>query len=81
MVVRWREQDTGQAKVGFWLDANIEDFNFKNEKSHVDEVYSFQIFVDSSTDSNQFFKNWSFGADINYHEYIQHENIGPIYIP
>ena len=40
-----------QAKVVFWADAKIEDFNFKNKKSHVDKSYSFQLFVHFSTDS------------------------------
>ena len=40
-----------QAKVAFWADAKIEDFNFKNKKSHVDKSYSFQLFVHFSTDS------------------------------
>ena len=31
-------------------DAKIEDFNFINEKSHVYKIYSFQFFVDFSTD-------------------------------
>ena len=35
----------------FWADAKIEDFNFKNKKSHVDKSYSFQLFVHFSTDS------------------------------
>jgi hypothetical protein len=40
-----------QAKVAFWADAKIEDFNFKRNKSHVDKIYSFQLFVHFSTDS------------------------------
>ena len=39
---------TWSGKSGFLADANIEDFNFKNEKSHVDKIYSF---VNFSTDS------------------------------
>ena len=35
----------------FLADAKIEVFNFKNEKSHVDKIYSFQLFVHFSTDS------------------------------
>ena len=35
---------------GFLADAKMEDFNFTNEKSHVDKIYSFQFFVDFSTD-------------------------------
>ena len=37
-------------KSGFLADAKIEDFNFINEKSHVDKIYSFQFFVDFSID-------------------------------
>ena len=37
--------------VFFFADAKIEDFNFKNKKSHVDKSYSFQFFVHFSTDS------------------------------
>ena len=35
-----------------WIlaDAKIEDFNFINGKSHVDKIYSFQFFVDFTTD-------------------------------
>ena len=40
-----------QAKVVFWVNAKIEDFNFKNKKSPVDKSYSFQLFVHFSTDS------------------------------
>ena len=40
-----------QVKVVFWADAKIEDFNFKNKKSHVDKSYSCQFFVRFSTDS------------------------------
>jgi hypothetical protein len=43
-------------------DAEIEDFNFKNKKSHDEKIYSFQLFVDFSTDPEspaiKFFKNW-----------------------
>ena len=39
---------------------NIEDFNFKNEMSHVKKIISFQVFVNFSTDSDshaiKFFK-------------------------
>ena len=45
---------TWSCKSGFWadlVDAKIKYFNFKNEKSHVDKIYSFQLFVDFSTDS------------------------------
>ena len=49
-----------QAKVGFCANAKIEDFNFKNEKSHVDKIYSFQLFVnfliDSESPAIKFFK-------------------------
>jgi hypothetical protein len=34
-----------QAKVVFWADAKIEDFNFKNKKSDVDKSYSFQLYI------------------------------------
>ena len=37
-------------KSGFLADAKIEDFNFINEKSHVDKIYSFEFFVDFSAD-------------------------------
>ena len=50
-----------QAKVVFWADAKIEDFNFKIKKSHVDKSYSFQLFVYFLTDSEspvmKFFKS------------------------
>ena len=57
-----------QAKVVFWADAKIEDFNFKNKKSHVDKIYSFQLFVNFSTDSDsplvKFYKTGSKYANI-----------------
>jgi hypothetical protein len=31
-------------------DAKIEDFNFKNKKSHVDKIYSFQLLAHFLTD-------------------------------
>ena len=67
-------------------DAKIEDFNFKNEESHVDEVNSFQIFVDSSTDSEsptiKFLKaEVLVQTSTIMNEYIQRENKGPINIP
>ena len=37
---------SGQSR--FLADATIEDFNFENEKSRVDRIYSFQLFVDFS---------------------------------
>ena len=36
--------------MGVWANANIEVFNFRNKKSHVEKFYSFQYFVDFSTD-------------------------------
>ena len=38
-------------KSGFLADAKIEDFNFKNKKSHVDKIYSFQLSAHFLTDS------------------------------
>ena len=38
--------------MGFLANAKIEVFNFRNEKSHVKKFYSFQNFVDFSTDSD-----------------------------
>ena len=43
---------TWTAKVGFLANAKIEVFNFRNKKSHVKKFYSFQYFVDFSTDSD-----------------------------
>ena len=37
--------------MGFLPNAKIEVFNFRNEKSHVKKLYSFQYFVNFSTDS------------------------------
>jgi hypothetical protein len=39
-----------QPKVGVLANAKIEVFNFRNKKSHVEKFYSFQYFVDFSTD-------------------------------
>jgi hypothetical protein len=36
--------------VGVLTNAKIEVFNFRNKKSHVEKFYSFQYFVDFSTD-------------------------------
>ena len=48
-------------KSGFLADAKIEAFNFKNKKLHVEKIYSFQLFVHFSTDSEspdiKFFKS------------------------
>ena len=35
----------------FLADAKIETFNFKNKKSHFIKIYSFQLFVHFSIDS------------------------------
>ena len=47
----------------FLADAKIEDFNFKNKKSHVDKIYSFQFLAHFLTDSEspeiKFFKSGS----------------------
>ena len=46
---------------GFLANAKIEAFNFKNKKLHVEKIYSFQLFVHFSTDSEspdiKFFKS------------------------
>ena len=34
----------------FLADAKIEDFNFKNKKSHVNKIYSFQFLAHFLTD-------------------------------
>ena len=36
--------------MGVLTNAKIEVFNFRNKKSHVEKFYSFQYFVDFSTD-------------------------------
>ena len=36
--------------MGVLRNAKIEVFNFRNKKSHVEKFYSFQYFVDFSTD-------------------------------
>ena len=36
--------------MGVLTNAKIEVFNFRNTKSHVEKFYSFQYFVDFSTD-------------------------------
>ena len=38
------------SKTGGLANAKIEVFNFRNKKSHVGKFYSFQYFVDFSTD-------------------------------
>ena len=38
--------------MGFFANAKLEGSNFKNEKSHVKKFYSFQLFVNFSTDSD-----------------------------
>ena len=34
---------TCSGKSGFLADAKIEDFNFRNKKSHVDKIFSFNF--------------------------------------
>ena len=36
--------------MGVLANAKIEVFNFRNKKSHFEKFYSFQYFVDFSTD-------------------------------
>ena len=56
------------SKSGFLANAKIKGSNFKNEKSHVKKFYSFQLFVNFSTDSDspaiKFFRTGSKYADI-----------------
>ena len=48
-------------KSGFLADGKIEGFNFKNKKSHVNKIYSFQFLAHFLTDSEspeiKFFKS------------------------
>jgi hypothetical protein len=45
-------------------DAKIEDFNFKNKKSLVDKIYSFQLFVHFLTDlEKDVFKTFKSGFE------------------
>ena len=56
-------QDMIRQKCFFLADAKIEDFNFKNKKSHVNKIYSFQFLAHFLTDSEspeiKFFKSGS----------------------
>ena len=47
--MKWAVHDW-TAKIVFLANAKNEDFNFKNKKSQSKKLYSFQFFVDFSTD-------------------------------